>query len=283
MSSKKSLVAIAATLFLAGAAQAQFLPIAYFVNRTVAVGSITGTIVTDGTISTPLQTFNFVDWDLLLSDGLGNTYNLTGPLSGNNSTVFVVGADVTASATELVFNFGGTDNGYFAFQAQGKFGSGDNYYCDAASANLGVCYAGETVVPATLATIQTVAHPASSVLGTVSGGAFFGGEVWLGSGVEYLQFPNKTAFGYYTLVASTIFYHYDMGYEALVAGSASDIYLYDFASGHWWYTGNTLFPYLYDFTLKTWIYYFPNTANPGRYTTNPRYFSNLTNGQIFAM
>jgi hypothetical protein len=113
--------------------------------------------------------------------------------------------------------------------------------------------------------------------------AFFTGEVSLGSGVEYLQFPNKTVFGYYTFVAGTIFYHYDMGYEAFIPGSASDIYLYDFTSGHWWYTGSALFPYLYDFTLNSWIYYFPNTNSPGHYTANPRYFSNLTTGQIFTM
>ena len=74
-----------------------------------------------------------------------------------------------------------------------------------------------------------------------------------------------------------------MGFEAFIAGSASDVYLYDFTTGHWWYTSNTLFPYLYDFSLKTWIYYFPNTNSPGHYTTNPRYFSNLTTGQIFTM
>jgi hypothetical protein len=113
--------------------------------------------------------------------------------------------------------------------------------------------------------------------------AFFTGQVSLGSGVEYLQFPDGNLFGYYTFVASTIFYHYDMGYEAFVPGSASDIYLYDFTSGHWWYTSNTLFPYLYDFTLNAWIYYFPNTQSAGHYTTDPRYFSNLTTGQILTM
>jgi hypothetical protein len=110
---------------------------------------------------------------------------------------------------------------------------------------------------------------------------FFTTEVPVGDGVYYMEFPDDTVFGYYTFVASTIFYHYDMGYEAFVPGSSADVYLYDFTSGHWWYTSSTLFPYLYDFTLNTWIYYFPNTTSPGHYTTNPRYFSNLTTGQIF--
>jgi len=113
--------------------------------------------------------------------------------------------------------------------------------------------------------------------------AFFAGEDSLGSGVYYLQFPDNNLFGYYNFVASSIFYHYDMGYESFVPGSASDIYLFDFTSGHWWYTSSALFPYLYDFTLKNWLYYFPSTTNSGHYTTDPRYFSNLTTGKIFTM
>ena len=60
-------------------------------------------------------------------------------------------------------------------------------------------------------------------------------------------------------------------------------YLYDFASEHWLYTSPSLFPYLYDFTLNAWLYYFPNAKDPGHYTTNPRYFSNLTTGKIITM
>jgi hypothetical protein len=113
--------------------------------------------------------------------------------------------------------------------------------------------------------------------------AFFAGQVPLGSGVYYLQFPDNNLFGYYKFVASSIFYHYDLGYEAFIPGSAADVYFCDFSTGHWLYTSSTLFPYLYDFALKTWIYYFPSPTNPGHYTSDPRYFSNLTTGKIFTM
>jgi hypothetical protein len=113
--------------------------------------------------------------------------------------------------------------------------------------------------------------------------AFFTGEVSLGTGVYYLQFPDGDPFGYYNFPSSSILFHYDMGFESFIPGAASDMYLYDFTSGHWWYTSTTLFPDLYDFTLNAWIYYFPDTKNPGHYTTNPRYFSNLTAGTIFTM
>jgi hypothetical protein len=112
---------------------------------------------------------------------------------------------------------------------------------------------------------------------------FFSGQVSLGSGVEYLQFSNGNLFGYYNLTNFPIFYHYDMGFEGFVDGGNGAAYMYDFASGHWWYTSSSLFPYLYDFTLSNWLYYFPATNNPGHYTTNPRYFSNLTTGKILTM
>jgi uncharacterized protein (TIGR03437 family) len=113
--------------------------------------------------------------------------------------------------------------------------------------------------------------------------AFFTGEVALGANVLYLQFPNNVVFGYFTFAGGSIFYHYDMGFEAYIPGSGTDIFLYDFTSGHWWYTSASSFPSLYDFSLNTWIYYFPNTNSSGHYSSNPRYFANLTTSAIFTM
>ena len=123
----------------------------------------------------------------------------------------------------------------------------------------------------------------SSLSYTLGQSTFFTGQVPLGRGVYYLQFPDANLFGYYNYPASSILYHYDMGFEAFIPGSGTDVYLFDFTSNHWWYTSTTLFPYLYDFSLNTWIYYFPDTKSTGHYSTNPRYFSNLTTSMIFTM
>lgn len=108
--------------------------------------------------------------------------------------------------------------------------------------------------------------------------SFFNGEGLLSGGVYYLQFANNTIFGAYSFVSPTIFYHYELGYEGFTLSNDAQggVYLYDFASGHWFYTNPSLFPYLYDFTLNNWLYYFQNTSNP-------RYFSDLTTGKIFTM
>jgi hypothetical protein len=120
--------------------------------------------------------------------------------------------------------------------------------------------------------------------------AFFNGEQALSSMWSYLQLPDGNPFGYYAFLQGSPstpnawLFHDDLGYEYVVPGSASgSVYFYDLASNHWWYTSSSLFPYLYDFTLNSWIYYFPNTANPGHYTTSPRYFSNLTTQQVLTM
>jgi hypothetical protein len=137
--------------------------------------------------------------------------------------------------------------------------------------------------PTSSGSFYWTASPTTSTFAATPLPAFFAGQVFLGSSVYYLQFPNGNLFGYYNLTNFPIFYHYDMGFEAFIDGGSGAAYMYDFSSGHWWYTSSSLFPYLYDFTLNNWLYYFPATNNPGHYTTNPRSFSDLTTGKIIFM
>jgi hypothetical protein len=133
---------LVAMLLVVGVSTAS--PITYSVNRTIGAGSVTGTIQTDGSLGV-LAAANITDWNLTLFDGT-STFVLTGPASGNNSHVFSSGSDITATASNLFFNFSGVDSGYLLFQV--SFGSGQHYYCDATFS--GVCSAGERVVPQAL-------------------------------------------------------------------------------------------------------------------------------------
>jgi hypothetical protein len=114
--------------------------------------------------------------------------------------------------------------------------------------------------------------------------AFFTGEVALSNGVYYLAFSNGNFFGYYSYLSDPHYiYHFDMGYEYLFDANdgQSGIYFYDFASSTYFYTSPSYpFPYLYDFSLNALLYYYPDTNNPGRYTSNLRYFYNFATGQI---
>ncbi len=114
---------------------------------------------------------------------------------------------------------------------------------------------------------------------------FFQGETALTNGVYYLAFSSGNPFGYYSYLSDLHYiYHQDLGYEYLfdAADDANGLYLYDFKSGGFFYTSPTFqFPYLYDFTLNTVLYYYPDPENAGRYNTNgTRYFYDFASGQI---
>jgi len=97
-------VGCALWLTLAGSAVAN---ITYTANDQVGpVGTVTGTITTDGTLGT-LGAADILSFNLTLYDGIG-TATLT---SGVNGAVFISSDNVTATATQLLFDFNG--NGGF--------------------------------------------------------------------------------------------------------------------------------------------------------------------------
>jgi uncharacterized repeat protein (TIGR02543 family) len=244
---------------------------------TLAPGIHTVAVATSQAGAAGVQ-YAFANW----SDGGAASHQITvGASDARYTANFTTQYQLTISASP--------DAGGTVTPANGGFYNSGTAVAVTATANSGYTFTGwsgsvaNASSSSTAVTMSAAQNLTANFSSAAAPAAFFTGEVSLGSSVEYLQFPDSNVFGYYTFVASSIFYHYDMGYEAFVPGAASDVYLYDFTSSHWWYTSSTLFPYLYDFTLKTWVYYFPNTTNPGHYTTNPRYFSNLITGQIFTM
>jgi len=97
-------IPVLAALFLF-AAFSEGNPITYYL--TAPCGScITGTITTDGNIGV-LAASDIIDWNLIATAvAVGYvSFDLEGPLSGNNSVLSVTGADLTASASGLFFDF----------------------------------------------------------------------------------------------------------------------------------------------------------------------------------
>ena len=156
--------AIAAMLLGAGVSNA--LPITYDVNQTIGSGGVTGTISTDGATGV-LASANITNWNLVLNGVSPATYNLT----GSNSTVVVFGSDVTATATELLFDFGAMNNGYLLFQV--SLGSGEHYYGNGAKLQNFWVNPGASVVPGSVfdnpQTYQYETRDGNQVIGTVRG------------------------------------------------------------------------------------------------------------------
>jgi len=68
-------------------------------------------------------------------------------------------------------------------------------------------------------------------------------------------------FGYYTFASYPLIYQYSLGYE-YVFPAGSGVYLYDYTSGHFWYTQSNYFPFIYDFSLNCYLYYYPGNGHP---------------------
>jgi hypothetical protein len=114
---KLKLLGLIAYMALLGASQAGATT--YNVDIVCAGGcSLTGTITTDGNTGV-LSAPDIIDWNLAIEGGAipaNSSYDLLGPLSGNNSTVTLVGSVLTASAVGLFFNFGDPSKASLVFE-----------------------------------------------------------------------------------------------------------------------------------------------------------------------
>jgi len=71
-------------------------------------------------------------------------------------------------------------------------------------------------------------------------------------------------FGVYSYNSYPLVYEFNLGYEYAYDAGSGGVYLYDYSSGHFWYTQATYFPFVYDFSLNTFLYYY-NSNTPHRH------------------
>jgi hypothetical protein len=121
---------------LVGAVVCSASSITYDVDQTVGAGSVTGFIETNGTPGV-LSSGDILDWNLTLNDGT-TIFDLLGPLSGSNSQLDLQGSDLSATATQLLFNFNDTSEGFVLFQAPNT-GSKQDFWCPADADTVNTC------------------------------------------------------------------------------------------------------------------------------------------------
>ena len=218
----------------------------------------------------------FTSW----SDGGAATHNITvGSSAATYTATFKTQYQLTTAASPAA---GGT-----VTPASGGFYDSGTAVPISASTNSGYSFPNWTgsvgSVNSASTTVTMAASETVTANFTFAGIPFFAGSVDGGFGTLYLQFPNGKIFGYYVFLSGGGMFHADLGYEAVIPGNGPEVYMWDMSSGDWWYTNASTFPYLYDFTLHAWIYYFPDTNKAGHYMTNPRWFANMTTGQVFTL
>jgi len=132
--------AVVVTIFPNMAAKAS--NITYDVNLTVGgAGSVMGSITTDGTPGT-LTIGEIKDFSLLLNVA-GATFDLLGPGAGasQNAAANLVGSAVTATSTDLTFNFA-TQNSQLLFHNPATGGGAANIVCFLSSGSSGILNCG---------------------------------------------------------------------------------------------------------------------------------------------
>ena len=160
MRAKMILTAIAMTYF-AGSANA----ITYTGTRTAGTATAQLSITTDDTIGV-LTTANVVDWTIAMTDG-SSSFTLLGPLSGANSNLLVSGTALSATATDLIFNFS-AGSGFALFQAP-SVGSGQTFYCPQINGCFDFSGPGEGIDPRNDFLFQRNSLTGSVVLATSGG------------------------------------------------------------------------------------------------------------------
>jgi hypothetical protein len=111
---------------------------------------------------------------------------------------------------------------------------------------------------------------------------FFNGTASLGNSWFWLQLlpsagcpsGNSHYFGYYSFTAAPWIDHLDMGWEAYsdAGDTLCGAWLFDNATGHYFYTAPSWFPTLYDSNLNQTMIYQNQAGYVDRYTSNPRVF-----------
>jgi hypothetical protein len=103
-----------ATLLLLAIPSASILTaaanITYYVDLTIGVGSVTGNIVTDGNLGV-LGQADIIGWNLAVTSAAGVSFLMSPGTS--QPTTQINGVDLSATASQLVFNFSGSDGGSF--------------------------------------------------------------------------------------------------------------------------------------------------------------------------
>lgn len=116
-----SLVALAVVALAPSPAPAQ---ITYTSFRNVGAGTVDFSVTTDGAFGV-LDAFNFLNWTITVTNG-PHVYTLTGAGSGSqNSHLGIVGGGLTASSTNLYFDFYYPGYTYALWQGNGS----SAFYC----------------------------------------------------------------------------------------------------------------------------------------------------------
>ena len=133
--------------------------ITYTVDETVgSTGLVTGTITTNGDTGTLSQS-DILSWNLVANDGT-NTFDLT----NSDSVAQTFGTDLTATSSQLLFDFTSGPAGYLTFQNESV--SDGSFVCYVSEVLCGATFNGIGIEPVTGGTVTTTPLSGDQVIAT---------------------------------------------------------------------------------------------------------------------
>jgi PEP-CTERM motif len=130
---KKLVITGVSLVFIGTASLCGASPITYNVDLTVGTDTVTGDFQTNGYLGSDTLDFGGITWNLLINDGV-NQYDLT----PSNSSLVMHNSDVTATPTELLYDFDSGNSGDdYWFIAGDLFATGGDEIIFAGGAAIG--------------------------------------------------------------------------------------------------------------------------------------------------
>jgi len=137
----------------------------YTANRAVGTGTLNLSITTDGATGV-LTGGDILDWNIKMTEG-SDTFTLQGLGGSNNSNSLLSGGLLSATATQLLFNYGG-GSGFLLIQSPST-GSGQTFWCVQVNGCFDFAGPAEAIDPHTGFNFTRQAYGDQQVIATVAG------------------------------------------------------------------------------------------------------------------
>lgn len=152
---------VAAAVMISAAADATV----YTANRTVGTGSLSLSITTDGALGV-LSTGDILDWNITMTEG-SDTFTLQGASGSNNSTALLYGSGLSATATQLLYDYN-SGYGFLLIQSPNS-GSGQTFWCVQGNGCYNFDGPGEAIDPHTSFNFTSQAYSDVQAIASVAG------------------------------------------------------------------------------------------------------------------
>lgn len=136
----------------------------YLASRAVGAGMLDLSITTDGALGV-LTDADILDWDVTVTQG-ADSFTLQGPGGANNSEHLLFGTALTATLTDLLFNFSSGPGNAFIIQAP-FIGSSETFWCVDTGACVGHNSSQEQIAATTFANRTATPYAGDIIIASV--------------------------------------------------------------------------------------------------------------------